>query len=1567
MKTLRVYLSSTYEDLKEYRAAVFTALEKAGLDVVRMEAYTAADERPVDVCLQDVARSDIYVGLYAWRYGYEPPAEHGNTHGKSITELEYRQAEQRKLRKLLFFAHPDTKAHWPRRFSDEVTGEGERGAKLTTFRSELGAEKTASFFRTPDELATLVLAAIMRSGLSGRPYSVPQRQAGFVPRHGITKALVDSLLGSEGVLGAHVLVQGAGGFGKTALAIDACHRPEVVNAFPDGILWVVLGEKPDLGKQLSNVHVSVTGSPPAVTGVDAIGEALAKAIEGRHCLVVVDDVWRADDLAHFLQLDGQRLLVTTRIRNLIEQGWQTGWLEVPVDEMEAGEATSLLGRGLPLDGAIQETLAGLAERMGCWPLLLDLANARLLEENKSRRGNLAECIGRVVTLFERRGVVGFDRRDSKARNAAVATSIEVGLELAEEMFPGLAEKAAEIAIFPEDLDIPVHVLAELWATDRFVVEEDVLRPLDNLSIVRWHRESDIVRLHDMIRGALKARLADPVAAHRKLLAAYRKHTHGSWADRKDDGYIFDHLSWHLEKGELPDELGSLINRRWLETQAARSGSHRPFCEDALRLLRLARRRSPHDVVQVARCALALSTLGQLTTDAPLELISLYARVAGSVAAGYIATCQNEDKRCAAYALLSSVLVERKEFLDAADALGRALDIGDYANLSDGSLTVLRNAINAFVDSGMRDEAATAVRRLFAAHRERIQVREYNKGVSFISLFSRLDMMDVLDYKSAPSKELAGELARAGELDRALQIAEAITPPHLQAEALAEVTFAAAEAGQEARSHEIAERVIQIAKTLSPAALDVIRDAIAPLGRMGLYREILEIAMKVDSREFIREFILSDLAKTLIDAKRFDAASECIASLADSDGKAGRLRDLTNALIAENDNSGADSAARGALKAAETAREHTQSVFVATAYGFAAEALAAVSSFHDALRAVDWMERIAQFWENDDSEPVRAQRHYHWEQKIRNERDGVLANIAKHLVYAGSESQLREVISRVTSAGLARVVECAVKTLIETRGVDAGLSLLSEQGSPSTPAIQALITVKLACTDRFDEALAGWSDFTNNAKPSDLVLLATEFMRAQRIEHATELFQLAIDRRPEQSGLSDEYAYIGGRAERISDRIDAWIANLAGVEASAGKMPRAAIFVKLAQQTDTEKTSALSLAGLGGALILCNETAVAQQLLRASLTGTNNISDRELGKEIVSLYEQALAATTPAQIRPKSTAPKHEEWYASSAEELRLAIDRGELDTALELAQSENPNPISGLLSELAARFLIAGRDDDALEVTHLVSDFGDGLRIWLDALVTANRLSSALETLQSYSSDIALPALDQLIAAASEAPDADILMDGVRFALRVSALPTRAGSFARAFDRTGSVEGLKLMLDHSESLGAEGLIETARCLLSRGDQSGLEMLPAVIEQLREKSHSIPQCEDEYKKAPWGQKQESDAIVADMFALADFLFECGQHEECRDLTHFIVSLVGKRNMATELTKASVLLRQGDSLETASEMFASALDHSWPNGRKATLETLRAGVRVYMADQRARLRQICEAIRDVESWW
>jgi Domain of unknown function (DUF4062) len=80
----KIYVSSTYADLKDYRETVYRTLRQMGHGVIAMEDYVATDQRPVVKCLADVAGCDLYPGLFAWRYGYVPPAEHGNLGQKSI-------------------------------------------------------------------------------------------------------------------------------------------------------------------------------------------------------------------------------------------------------------------------------------------------------------------------------------------------------------------------------------------------------------------------------------------------------------------------------------------------------------------------------------------------------------------------------------------------------------------------------------------------------------------------------------------------------------------------------------------------------------------------------------------------------------------------------------------------------------------------------------------------------------------------------------------------------------------------------------------------------------------------------------------------------------------------------------------------------------------------------------------------------------------------------------------------------------------------------------------------------------------------------------------------------------------------------------------------------------------------------------------------------------------------------------------------------------------------------------------------------------------------------------------
>ena len=568
MKRLRVYLSSTFEDLREFRSAAFDGLDKAGLEVARMESYTAADARPLDLCLADLRTCDIYVGIFAWRYGYTPPAAHGNASELSITELEYREADRCGLTKLVFLSHHDTEHDWAEKFNDEAAGRPASWAKLMRLRDEVAQDKVASFFRTPEELALLVLAAIMRGGLGGRPYNIPVRSLAPVLRAALTRDVVAALTGSDGRSPRNSVLCGPGGFGKTTLAISVGQSPDVVRAFPDGLLWTSLGENPDLEQALRELYVALTGTSPVAQGVRAIGDAIGRELRGRRCLVVLDDVWHVDHLTPFTTVGAAHLLVTTRHRTLLEEAGQHGWQEIPVDEMTADEAGALLGRGLPDGRAGRQEVDGLAAQLGCWPLLLELANARLREEYKSGRGGPDECVRQVGRLLERRGVYSLDRRNSSARNGAIANSIEVGLDWVEHRFPGVSGQAMELGAFPENTPVPVPVLADLWAMSPFDVEEDVLRPLDGIGLLRWDRANSAVELHMIVHRALRARLratapGGSAEVNAKLVRA--------WGDpfRLPHDYAWRWFPWHcLEAGLEPELRRLLADFDWMRAKLA---------------------------------------------------------------------------------------------------------------------------------------------------------------------------------------------------------------------------------------------------------------------------------------------------------------------------------------------------------------------------------------------------------------------------------------------------------------------------------------------------------------------------------------------------------------------------------------------------------------------------------------------------------------------------------------------------------------------------------------------------------------------------------------------------------------------------------------------------------------------------------------------------------------------------------------------------------------------------------------------------------------------------------------
>jgi hypothetical protein len=165
---MKIYISSTYQDLSDHRTAIDRTLRRMGHDVIGMEQYVAEGNKPLDRCLADVRLADLYVVIVGWRYGYVPLDQPAPA-ALSITELEYNAAVVAGKPILAFLLDPDTP--WPTSRVDAMSAEPQRGetrpgSNIARFRSLLGTNYLAGMFRTPDDAASQVAAAVAAQGLN---------------------------------------------------------------------------------------------------------------------------------------------------------------------------------------------------------------------------------------------------------------------------------------------------------------------------------------------------------------------------------------------------------------------------------------------------------------------------------------------------------------------------------------------------------------------------------------------------------------------------------------------------------------------------------------------------------------------------------------------------------------------------------------------------------------------------------------------------------------------------------------------------------------------------------------------------------------------------------------------------------------------------------------------------------------------------------------------------------------------------------------------------------------------------------------------------------------------------------------------------------------------------------------------------------------------------------------------------------------------------------------------------------------------------------------------------------
>jgi hypothetical protein len=379
-----------------------------------------------------------------------------------------------------------------------------------------------------------------------RPFQAPPPEANLVQRAEVTTLKALFLDAKAGLRHVTVGLHGFGGAGKTTLARLLCADAALRQACRDGMLWVAMGKNPpDARAQIADLVVALTGSDDGCLTLPGARAQLQEALAGRRLLLVIDDVWDEAHVRELLQASAAcARLITTRMTFTLPPDAQP----VDVREMQADESRQLLAQGL--NGVPDARLDALAARLGHWPVLLKLVHRALWHRVTLQKTPAPAAVDAVDAELTRKGVVAFDPRlQVQQRDQAVAATIDASLEMLD---PMERQRCTELAIFPQDVAIPLAQAAALWrltgGIDADAAADLVVARLDPLSIIDYDGGTEALRVHDVLRRYLASLLPDRAGLHGALSA--------SWSDRPSQAkrYAWRWLAFHraAEVRALPD-------------------------------------------------------------------------------------------------------------------------------------------------------------------------------------------------------------------------------------------------------------------------------------------------------------------------------------------------------------------------------------------------------------------------------------------------------------------------------------------------------------------------------------------------------------------------------------------------------------------------------------------------------------------------------------------------------------------------------------------------------------------------------------------------------------------------------------------------------------------------------------------------------------------------------------------------------------------------------------------------------------------------------------------------------
>ena len=305
-------------------------------------------------------------------------------------------------------------------------------------------------------------SAVLTTKIPTVPRQMPPLPDHFVERPEKQQEVKADLLCKGTKVGTLVVraIYGLGGIGKSVLAAKLARDPDVQSHFADGILWVTLGQQPDILPLLSGWIQALGDNDYKPTAVESASNHLRTLLYDKCVLLVVDDVWNPAHLEPF-RVGGESscVLVTTREARI--SGAHLHQLDVMSPEQSLELMTQKLSETLS-DSARQQALS-FAERVGYLPLALELA-ASQIEDGVTWR-ELVEDFQSEIARLEILDIYGKIEMpdEEKRRKYSLLACFNLSLK---QLSSDQLRQFAWLGVIPEDVSLTQEKAATHWQVTR---------------------------------------------------------------------------------------------------------------------------------------------------------------------------------------------------------------------------------------------------------------------------------------------------------------------------------------------------------------------------------------------------------------------------------------------------------------------------------------------------------------------------------------------------------------------------------------------------------------------------------------------------------------------------------------------------------------------------------------------------------------------------------------------------------------------------------------------------------------------------------------------------------------------------------------------------------------------------------------------------------------------------------------------------------------------------------------------------------------------------------------------